>query len=119
MGLSKGAKRVSSDVCLLRDIYSEATINSILDYAINRGCEICFMNRLTSMLQPLTFVQLAGIQKFRGVNILLETGQTYEIGLESERLGPGSYQEIYFYDLLVDKKNLDLIKMEFGDEKNN
>lgn len=103
----------------LNAIYTETTINSILDAAINGKFEIHFLNQLIGTPQPLTRVQLMGIKKFRGVNILLETGQTYQIGLEMNQNIKGSYQEIYFIDLIVDNVTLDKIKNEFGNGDKN
>jgi hypothetical protein len=105
---------VSTVINYLNAIYSEKTINSILDFAINQNCEIHFINKLTNVPRPLTRVQLMGMKKFRGVNILLETGQTYQIGLEMDGPAKGTYQEIYLADLVVDKATLEQIKHTFG-----
>lgn len=104
---------VSKAINFLSNIYSDKTIVSILESAINRRFEIHFLNRLTGVPQSLTTVQLAGIKKFGGVNILLETGQTYQIGLEMDQNRKGTYQEIYFADLIVGEKTLAQIKKEF------
>lgn len=106
---------MSQTVNFLNDIYSKTTINSILDFAINGRWEIYFLNRLTNVLQPLTMVQLAGIKKFTGINILLETGQTYQLGLVMDQIMKGTFQEVRLFDLIVDKNTLKEIKMEFGE----
>lgn len=93
----------------LSAIYNEKRVHSILESAINQEFEIYFINELTKAPQPLTLVQLMGIKKFGGVNILLETGQTYQIGLEIESVG-GTYQAIYLTDLIVSTATLEHIK---------
>lgn len=101
---------VNQIIYYLSNLYNETTINSILDLAINGIYEIYFLNSQTNVIQPLTMVQLMGIKKFRGVNILLETGQTYQIGLEMHPKKGQTYQEVYIIDLIVNKNTLDRIK---------
>ena len=97
----------------LNATYSDAAIKSILEFASTGGCKIYFLNDNSGMPQQLTATQLAGIKKFGGVNIVLETGQTFQIGLEIGNVR-GTFQEIYFADLVVDHQTLLRLKNEFG-----
>jgi hypothetical protein len=105
---------MSTVINFLKNYYPDKTINLIIEYAIDQQVELYFLNRLTCVPQPLTMVQLAGIKKFGGVTILLETGQTYQIGLMMEQTKKGTYQEVRLADLIVDEKILNKIKKEFG-----
>lgn len=95
---------------LLSAIYKEPTLLTILEGAINKHWPVYFLSRLTDEYQALTAVQLAGIRRFRRVIILLETGQTYEVGIERVQNRPGTYQEVGYGDLLVDEKTLAAIQ---------
>jgi hypothetical protein len=106
---------VNEFLVALNETYSDTAIKSVLEFAINGGCKIYFLNNITGMPQQLTPTQLAGIKKFGGVNIVLETGQTYQIGLEIGGNSRGTYQEIYFDDLVVDHQTLIQLRNEFGD----
>lgn len=108
---------MNQTVNYLSHLYNETTLHSILDLAINGKYVIYFLNQKTHIPEALTRVQLMGIKKFRGVNILLETGQTYQIGLEMNPIEGATYQEIYLSDLIVDNNTLAPIKKEFGNSK--
>lgn len=100
----------------LHTIYNDQAINFILEAAINQQFEIYFINELTNIPQPLTLVQLMGLKKFGGIKILLETGQTYQIGLEIEPL-TGTYQTLHLADLIVNNATLKNIQKIFGKDK--
>jgi hypothetical protein len=104
---------VNTVINFLKNYFSDKTINLIITSAIEQQVELYFLNRLTCVPQPLTMVQLAGIKKFGGVSVLLETGQTYQIGLIMEQTRKGTYQEVRLADLIVDEETLNKIKKEY------
>lgn len=94
----------------LSNIYSKTVMLAIMEAAMSGRWKIYFLSDLTTQPQVLTMVQLAGIMKFSCVNINLETGQTYQAGLEMNREGMGTYQDVGLADLIVDEETLKLIK---------
>lgn len=105
---------MKAEIHFLNKIYNAATITSILNFAIDNGLEIYFVSNLTGIPQPVTPVQLLGIKKFGGVSTLLETGQSYQIGLDIPKNPKGTYQDITIDDLFVNSETLEIITNEFG-----
>lgn len=90
----------------LGDHYTKKMVIAILEDAASQRFPIYFVSQLTHEPQALTFIQIAGMIKFQSITILLETGQTYQPGLELDESGDGTFQTITLIDLLADEATL-------------
>lgn len=93
--------------------YSGRAFKEIIDAAALGQWQIYFYNSLTQQPDPLTRIQLAGISRYGRISILLETGQTYQVGMGLPE-DSGTYQEVGHDDLLVDEVTLEKLTAQFG-----
>jgi hypothetical protein len=93
--------------------YSGRVFKEIIDAAALGQCIIYYHNQLSQAPEPLTRIQLAGISRYGRICILLETGQTYQVGMGLPE-DSGTYQEVGHDDLLVNEATLEKLTAQFG-----
>lgn len=93
--------------------YSGRALKEIIDAGALGQWPLYFYNKLTEEHQPLTRIQLAGISRYGRISILLETGQTYQVGMGLPE-DAGTFQEVGHDELLVNETILQTISAQFG-----